>query len=235
MFSCLKNVSEIQNNKVCLGFHKKSFHSTPPVQMFSRVSSPARRYGMVFGAGWAASRFYDKTTVSGSIKVNNEGVQESFGSISHGGTTINGQYNVTEGVSGSIKVEKQSFYSDMKIDLINCTSNINESTISLDPNTEFLIQISLVFGLILELSIIGILIGFFYKYGFKEGYLTIKKKFEEVKKPVVPALEHLFLFVIFLWVCAIDNAQTNLIELSFSQTDGIKELYKAVLELQNSA
>jgi len=139
MFICLKKVSEIQNNKVCLMYHKKSFHSTRPVQMFSRITTPVRRYGVAVGVGWGLKSVYDKTTVSGVIKVNNEGVQESFGPLSHGGTTVSGQYNVTEGVSGLIKVEKQSFYSDMKIDLINCTSNINESTISLDPNTEFLI------------------------------------------------------------------------------------------------
>ena len=61
MFSCLKNVSEIQNNKVCLGFHKKSFHSTPPVQMFNRVITPARRYGVAVGVGWSLKSAYDKT------------------------------------------------------------------------------------------------------------------------------------------------------------------------------
>jgi len=233
MLISLKKFSETQKNKVCLQNYKQDFHSTTPVQMFGRFSSPARRYGLTFGAGWAASRAYDKTSVSGEIKANTSGAQELSGSISCGSTTVTGQYSVKEGVSGSIKVETQSFYPDMKMDLIS-TSSINDSTVILNPNTELLIQISLVLGLIVEVFIIGVFIGFSYKYGFKEGYLIIKKKFEEVKKPIVPSLEHFFLFIIFIWVCAIDNAQTNLINLSFEQTDLIKELYKAVTELQNS-
>jgi len=234
MLISLKKFSETQKNKVCLQNYKQDFHSTSPVQMYGRISSPIRRYGLTFGAGWAASRAYDKSTVSGEIKANTDGVQGLSGSISYGPTTVTGQYSVKEGASGSIKLETQSFYSDMKMDLINCTSTINDSTVILNPNTELLIQISLVLGLIVEVFIIGVFIGFSYKYGFKEGYLIIKKKFEEVKKPVLPSLEHLCLFVIFIWVCAIDNAQTNLINLSFEQTDRIKELYKAILELQNS-
>jgi len=219
--------------KICLQNYKQYFHSTSPVQMFGRFSSPVRRYGLTFGAGMAAASVYAKTTSSGKIKVNKEGVQEFYGSISYGSTTATGQYSVKEGVSGSITLEPQSFSSDTKMDLISCTSTINDSSVILNPNTELLIQISLVFGLIVEVFIIGVLISFSYKYGFKEGYLIIKKKFEEVKKPVLLSLEHFFLFFIFIWVWAIDNAQTNLINLSFAQTDGIKELYKAVSDLQN--
>ena len=200
--------------KICLQNYKRDFHSTSPVQMFGRFSSPVRRYGLTFGAGMAAASVYAKTT-------------------SYGSTTATGQYSVKEGVSGSITLEPQSFSSDTKMDLISCTSTINDSSVILNPNTELLIQISLVFGLIVEVFIIGVLISFSYKYGFKEGYLIIKKKFEEVKKPVLLSLEHFCLFFIFLWVWAIDNAQTNLINLSFAQTDGIKELYKAVSDLQN--
>jgi len=234
MISGLKKTLITQKNKVCKENFKQCFHSTPSVQMLGRFSSPARRYGMVFGAGWAASRDFEKTKVEAEIIANKEGGQEVFGSLSYGQTTISGKYSAKEGVSGSIKVETQSFYSDTEFNLINCSSNINEPVMTLNPNTEFLIQVSLVIGLIIELLLLATLIGFFYKYGFEKGYTTIKKKFEEIKRPVFFSLEHLFLFVLFIWVFSIDNAQTSLIDLSFEQTGWIKELHKALSELQDS-
>jgi len=51
------SITEIQ--KVCFKSYKQNFHSTAPILMYSRITAPARGYGMAVGLGWGMKSVYD--------------------------------------------------------------------------------------------------------------------------------------------------------------------------------
>jgi len=186
--------------------------------MFSISGRHMSRYAYCIGTGWALRSLYDNTKVSGEVKLNSKGIEGVEGSLTYKDSATISIDTTSEGVVvGSVKVEDVS--------KIMSESPSTDKVIFLSPTTEFLIQASLVVGLLIEVSIILVLILFFYKYGFQKGYLIMKKKFNDVKKPEFFSLQNLFIIMLFVWVCSIDILLNNLVELTFEHTEHLKKLY----------
>jgi len=186
--------------------------------MFSISGRHMSRYAYCIGTGWALRGLYDNTKVSGEVKLNSKGIEGVEGSLTYKDSATISIDTTSEGVVvGSVKVEDVS--------KIMSESPSTDKVIFLSPTTEFLIQASLVVGLLIEVSIILVLILFFYKYGFQKGYLIMKKKFNDVKKPEFFSLQNLFIIMLFVWVCSIDILLNNLVELTFEHTEHLKKLY----------
>jgi len=186
--------------------------------MFSISGRHMSRYAYCIGTGWALRSLYDNTKVSGEVKLNSKGIEGVEGSLTYKDSATISIDTTSEGVVvGSVKVEDVS--------KIMSESPSTDKVIFLSPTTEFLIQASLVVGLLIEVSIILVLILFFYKYGFQKGYLIMKKKFNDVKKPEFFSLQNLFIIMLFVWVCSIDTLLNNLVELTFEHTEHLKKLY----------
>ena len=180
--------------------------------MFSLSGGRMGRYAYCMGAGWALRCIYDNTKISGEVKLNSKGIKGVEGSLTYKDTaTISIDTATSKGVDvGTVKVENVS--------KIMSSSPSTDKVIFLSPTTEFLIQVSLVVGLLIEVSIISAFILFFYKYGFQNGYITMKKKFNEVNKPEFFSLQNLIILSLFAWVCSIDILLNNLVELTFERT-----------------
>jgi len=186
--------------------------------MFSISGRHMSRYAYGIGTGWALKGLYDNTKISGEVKLNSKGIEGVEGSLTYKDSATISINTTSEGVAvGSVKVEDVS--------KIMSSSPSTDKVIFLSPTTEFLIQASLVVGLLIEVSIILVLILFFYKYGFQKGYLIMKKKFNDVKKPEFFSLQNLFIIMLFVWVCSIDTLLNNLVELTFEHTEHLKKLY----------
>ena len=203
----------------------ESFHSTAPHLMWTRFTTPARRYGVVFGLGWSAKKVYDDTHITGKLEASlNEGapVIQVKGKIINKDYTAVGNYGQSEGFKG--KIEKTNFISN------NDISPIIDSSISLSPFTEKLIQFSLILGLAIEISLIAFCCFGIYSYGISAAYTIFKKKLNSLKFETINiSLVPIVLFATIIWLAALQYAFDLLVEHSCKNSMEIVKL-KSIID-----
>ena len=226
LFKKIHSVKKSQTIKT--GFIKikyESFHSTSHHLMWTRFTTPAKRYGVVFGLGWSAQKVYDDTHITGKLEASlNEGasVIQVKGKIINKDYTVVGNYGHSEGVKG--KIEKTNFTSN------NDISPIIDSSISLSPFTEKLIQFSLILGLAIEISLIVFCCFGIYSYGISAAYTIFKKKLNSLKFETINiSLVPIVLFATIIWLAALQYAFDLLVEHSCKNSMEIVKL-KSIID-----
>ena len=222
-------ISVLGNNREKVIMGTRSFHSTTPVFMFAGARQAARKAAFYGSLGAAGATAYRNTSWKGSCKVGKTGVIEAEGTIIHtpSGSSIVGNYNQKSG--GEIEVKKMLFRPEENVDLINVSNETTDITsVSLDPITESIIQISLLFGLFVELCLIFFACYFIYQYGFENALKKIKGYLQSIsiKLPTEFNATNFCLLLMFIWLLSIQYALDAIGENSLFNTSEIAKIYK---------
>lgn len=222
---------KVCTREICLGkeTNYKGFHSSSSCLMWSRFSSPVKRYGTAVGLGWGLRAVYDNTQVSGKLEAswNKEGpIVQGEGKVTNKDLTIEGSYGQSEGLKGSI--EKTNLISDNNV--LDVYPVVNDNAVSLSSFTEQLIQASIILGLTIEIALIAFFCFFIYSYGISSAYTIFKNKLNSIKdKSVGIPFGSLVVFFIIIWLISLQHAFDLTLENSCRNSMEIQKL-KDIIE-----
>jgi hypothetical protein len=123
-------------------------------------------------------------------------------------------------------------------DLINVSKETTDITsVSLDPITESIIQISLLFGLFIEFCLMSFACYFIYQYGFENALTKMKNYLQSIsmKLPTEFNFTNFCLLLMFIWVLSIQHALNAIGDNSSFNSSEIAKIYKLFAKTFNDS